>query len=360
MKKLTTEEKAKAYDKAIERANSLLSDNQLGDAWIYKLLPELKDSEDEDERIRKVLRERIIRYDPNNEILIKEEDISQKQFLDWIERQGEHKKFRDGIQVGDKVTRNREGMLVNLSQLNRVAKKDEKQGEQKPTEWNPQPGDTFRKKGTISPTYHLCNKREDGITFGFVENNEVGISGGEITIFALRNDYELVERLKPIEKVVEEEFNKVIYPNNAWSEEDEKTIDEAVECLENYVEYVQGGFSKQHVLDLASRVESLKDRVGCEANCTTTNEWSEEDENHVKSILSTIECCKAQFPNAQSVAEAYNADIEWFISLKDRYTWKPNEEQMKALDYAVFDTQSYSYHKKLSSLKQQLKKLREE
>ena len=295
MKKLTTEEKAKAYDKAIERAKRMFSEKE-----VKYLFPALKESEDE--KIRKVLRERIIRYDPNNEILIKEEGISQKQFLDWIEKQGEHKKFRDGIQVGDKVTRNREGMLVNLSQLNRVAKKDEKQGEQKPTEWNPEPGDTFRKKGTISPTYHLCNKREDGITFGFVENNEVGISGGEITIFALRNDYELVERLKPIEKVVEEEFNKAICPNNAWSEEDEKTIDEAVECLENYVEYVQGGFSKQHVLDLASRVESLK----------------------------------------------------------DRYTWKPSEEQMKALDYAVFDTQSYSYHKKLSSLKQQLKKLREE
>ena len=43
-----------------------------------------------------------------------------------------------------------------------------------------------------------------------------------------------------------------------WSEEDENTIDEAVEKLENYAEYVQGGNSKQYILDLASRVESLK------------------------------------------------------------------------------------------------------
>ena len=40
----------------------------------------------------------------------------------WIEEQGQHKKFRDSIQVGDKVTRNRDSMLVNLSQLKRVAK----------------------------------------------------------------------------------------------------------------------------------------------------------------------------------------------------------------------------------------------
>ena len=55
--------------------------------WILTKFPELAESEDE--RIRKALRERIIRYDPNNEILIKEEGISQRQFLAWLEKQGE-------------------------------------------------------------------------------------------------------------------------------------------------------------------------------------------------------------------------------------------------------------------------------
>ena len=53
------------------------------------------------------------------------------EMLAWLERQGEHANFRNKIQVGDKVTRNEAGVLVNLSQLNRVAKKNEKQGEQK-------------------------------------------------------------------------------------------------------------------------------------------------------------------------------------------------------------------------------------
>ena len=39
-----------------------------------------------------------------------------------LEKQGEHQKFIDSIQIGDIVTRNQDGMLVNLSQLNRVAK----------------------------------------------------------------------------------------------------------------------------------------------------------------------------------------------------------------------------------------------
>jgi len=64
-------------------------------------------------------------------------------------------------------------------------------------------------------------------------------------------------------------------------------------------------------------------------------EWSEEDENHIKSILSTIECCKAQFSNVQAVIEAYNADIDWLKTIKERYTWKPSEEQMSALQRCV-------------------------
>jgi len=51
------------------------------------------------------------------------------------------------------------------------------------------------------------------------------------------------------------------YDKPVWCEEDEKTIDEAVEKLEKYAEYVQGGNSKRYILDLASRVESLKDRM---------------------------------------------------------------------------------------------------
>ena len=74
---------------------------------LESLFPELKESEDE--RIRKALRERIIRYDPNNEILIKEEGISQRQFLAWIEKQAQkhdwserdEKLLNDAISLAD-------------------------------------------------------------------------------------------------------------------------------------------------------------------------------------------------------------------------------------------------------------------
>ena len=96
MKKLSIEEKAIAYDEAIERLRNAFYNNNSRMCEEYRnavlkiiepIFPEL--AETEDERIRKALRERIIRYDPNNEILIKEEGISQKQFIAWLEKQGE-------------------------------------------------------------------------------------------------------------------------------------------------------------------------------------------------------------------------------------------------------------------------------
>ena len=86
---------------------------------LESLFPKLKESEDE--RIKKELIE-----------FVKSRGGFKQEYIAWIEEQAEHKKFRDSIQVGDKVTKNEDGVLVNLSQLKRVAKKDEKQGGQNP------------------------------------------------------------------------------------------------------------------------------------------------------------------------------------------------------------------------------------
>jgi hypothetical protein len=76
----TIEEKAKAYDEALERANSLLSSNELGNAWIYKLLPELKESEGEE------IRKEIISALKNANC----KGVYDKH-LAWLEKQGEQK-----------------------------------------------------------------------------------------------------------------------------------------------------------------------------------------------------------------------------------------------------------------------------
>lgn len=80
----------KAYTNAVARAKQAIKDcghNEGRKRMIEDIFPELAESEDE--RIRKAIRNHIIGYDPNNEILIKEEGISEKQMLAWLEKQGE-------------------------------------------------------------------------------------------------------------------------------------------------------------------------------------------------------------------------------------------------------------------------------
>ena len=129
----TIEEKAKAYDKARERAEKVLK-TQYTAHWdkhkelIEHLFPELAVSEDG--RIRKAIGYAIGQSTHSDGTLIN--GVSSEEALAWLEKQCEHTNFYNKIQIGDKVTRNEDGVLVNLSQLNRVEKPSEKQGEQKP------------------------------------------------------------------------------------------------------------------------------------------------------------------------------------------------------------------------------------
>jgi len=122
MKELSIEEKAERYDEAIERAESIYNETAIPSATTKGIctyiFPELK--EIGDERIRKEL------------ICFLETEIPQcnarDKYIAWLEKQGEHANFRNKIQIGDKVTRNEDGVLVNLSQLKRIAKPAENKG----------------------------------------------------------------------------------------------------------------------------------------------------------------------------------------------------------------------------------------
>ena len=120
MKELSIEEKAKRYDEVVAMAKECITyiPDEAVNKYMLNMFPELKESEDE--RIRKVLRKRIIRYDPNNEILIKEEGISQKQFLAWLEKQGEQKsvdKIESKFHEGDWVVTDK-GDTVQIGTVN--------------------------------------------------------------------------------------------------------------------------------------------------------------------------------------------------------------------------------------------------
>jgi hypothetical protein len=138
MKELSIEEKAKAYDEAIEKAKNCLKDGTITNtaiSYIGTIFPELK--EPEDERMIQYFKD-LAPFD-NADELYEKYGFSHKDAIAWLEKQGEHANFLSKIQVGDKVTLNEDGVLVNLTQLNRVVNKGienaikTKQGEQKQT-----------------------------------------------------------------------------------------------------------------------------------------------------------------------------------------------------------------------------------
>jgi len=83
MKELTIEQKAKAYDEALEIAKECLKDGTITTIardYIWKIFPELKDSENE--RIRKEIVDFITssnKYGTNERC---------EAWLDWLEKQG--------------------------------------------------------------------------------------------------------------------------------------------------------------------------------------------------------------------------------------------------------------------------------
>lgn len=128
----------KSYKEALERAKSKIENDKghvLYEDDIVAIFPELAESEDE--RIRKAC----IKYlDWEYTHCSRGEDkMKIEKCVSWLEKQGEHTKFMESIQIGDKITKTESGNLVNLSQLERIAKPRKQNPtdnvEQKPS-WN--------------------------------------------------------------------------------------------------------------------------------------------------------------------------------------------------------------------------------
>lgn len=230
--------------------------------------------------------------------------ISQKQTLDsyiaYLEKQGEQKKFINGIQVGDKVTRNEDGVLVNLSQLNRVAKP----------------------------------AKEYNIT-GIGSKNAKGKLG------------EMIRNLNPL--------GETIQRHNIWSKKLIVDVFEMVGLAK--IAREQGNDALTESLQSAM-IELAKYSVVIQPK----QEWSEEDKEMIRNIIDTINIAindcdvddigtKARF--------SLEKERAWLKSLRPQNHWKPSEEQMEALEYfIVYHNGSTNYAKDLEELRLQLDKLK--
>lgn len=135
---------------------------------------------------------------------------------------------------------------------------------------------------------------------------------------------------------------KEIEQKSVWSEEDEKN------CLgiidEIAVNKSEAPESDYKTYDrFIDWLKSLKDRVGCEANCTTTKEWSEEDIkalNRISTILVDASEVKNWWKEYRLIEREEMKRLTDFLkSLKDRVQpqkqWKPSDEQIDAFEHFV-------------------------
>lgn len=182
------------YREAFERAKKLQKtcDSQAVIGWCEYIFPELAESEDE--RIRKELIELV-----RNHARL---SISGK-MVAWLEKQGEHANFRNKIQIGDKVTCNEDGVLVNLSQLERVAKPSEKQGKQNPS-WSEE-------------DEKMCQE-----TIDWFEK--------KCFPYALENDNPAKESIKWLKSLKDRVQPQ---PKQEWSKEDENMRESVIDVLVN-------------------------------------------------------------------------------------------------------------------------------
>ncbi len=280
MKELSIEEKAKAYDEAIERARmwrnkSGMPINKMG--ILDDIFPNLMESEDE--KIRKSIINLVIKSAQNGGMALHKWES--QQMLAWLEK-----------------------------------KKS-----------NPYTGAGFKYNGQ---TWGMC-ARDEGV--------DILVDSKLISHIDIRQGEQ-----KPADKI-EPKFKvgDIITPKDRghepWQIMQVDILDKKYRFKNDYVIH----FSQEEDYELVEHKLA----------------WSEEDNEYIKSIISTIECSKAQFPNSPAVLEAYNSDLIWLKSLKDRCTWKPSEEHIEALDHYVNDfiDKTSDYAGILKGLLEQLKAL---
>ena len=146
--------------------------------------------------------------------------------------------------------------------------------------------------------------------------------------------------------------------NPAWSEEDERMCNASIRACQYMVENFEN--STWDYEDAIDWLKSLKNKV------QPKQEWSEEDKGNlldVKCIIDEIWHCQYIRGEIDRSCEELESLWSWLDNIWQKLeypssTWKPSEEQIRALEYQVHSTYQGSWQYKASKeLLEQLKKL---
>ena len=277
MKELSIEEKAKAYDRALEIAKAWckLDNNDLSNDDLKTIFPELKESEDE--RIRKEL---IFYLRYQHSISENFEDIGK--WIAWLEKQGEQKPFDyENADIQQKDFAPKETVKEaesNLTPLERKVKDIL-------FSFHINAADGISFDGTMAIVHNLitlCQQEQkpaDKIKPKFkVGDKVIGIvSDMQYYITDVCYDHYYTESGCIIMFCSQDNF-KLVEQKPAWSEEDEKMV-------ANLVDYFKVDDALQYTeKQVVDWLKSLKGR----AQPQPKQEWSEEDQNALEDVREAV------------------------------------------------------------------------
>ena len=194
----------KLYKESLDRAKNIYGASESKDilSTLTTIFPELR--QNEDEKIKKD----IIYFLSRNTFQFGEDIDKYKAWIAWLEKQGESK-FEQCIQEGDKLVTNEDGTHFNISQLERVAKKE--------SSWNEE-NEKIRKRILLSLEKDLMATKNSGCNTKDLEECITWLKKQDEQKPINDTDEEIVNALKDTSVL------DLVEPNSAWSEEDEKIV----------------------------------------------------------------------------------------------------------------------------------------
>ena len=391
MKELSTEQKAKAYDEAIERAKSKIKndkDHVLYEDDITDIFPELKESEEsEDEKIRKELLAVI------DDLILPDEQ--KERFVAWLEKPAYkiEPKFKVGdwiicynhdvdkiVKFDDDKVRFESGEWLYIHQLNEDCRlwtiQDAKDGDV--LVCPKYAGDIipnififknikikdngvycycsflkiFATEGYVASADPIdtdfCPATKEQCDFIFQKMKETGYEWDaekkelkkieqkqfidiEIPYGAKDSELQEVSYYIPEGFHAEIEDNKVIIKKGeqkpAWSEKDEKMLNDILMCGEHHC-YLDAG-------NIAF-LKSLRDRVQ-----QPKQDWSEEDEEEANYIADFIENLLKKEKLVSKKTMIMEEMVAWLRDIKYRYFSQPKQEWSEEEQQTIKDAASF-------------------
>lgn len=377
MKELTIEEKAKRYNELKVKAQQI--HNKENDVLILhtieEMFPELKEFKDEN------IRDFLVEF-------IKACGWSEKQFppkekcIAWLEKQGDKVSAIEGFEteferqvshlIASAINREHEyneGYVKwTVNALLNFAKHElEKQGEQKPAEWSEEDErernhciDFLNHPDMIKATPTIANGCKEWLK-SFKERvqpqpkqGEKGTNGNDREIPILESPLTIkharevmgIEQ-KPVEHLELKSGHWYICHRAYCCRADHLTVKEGEKVL-----CEEDGVIKGFVIKNAEKYFKEIRKPASFENKQKPIIWGEEEDRKLGAAIDLVNATSEVW--SKQYQQEY---IDWLKSLKERYTWKPSDEQLDLL-YDVLNPCDGFNREVLESLYQDLKKLK--